>query len=230
MKSLGDLLRGVTVPTFEHECPTCGTPSARPRQCLACDNTQRALREAKRATAASVPTRFACPRGLEDADLSARIDVAALARARAIDVIGLDRATLLGPAGAGKTSLAAAIAFTWASAQARPAVFVPAVDIGVARQQHGLGEGEPRIVHQAMSAPLLVLDDVGQEVDFGIPVVAHVIQHRYDHAKTTIVTSGLTVEQIVSRYGAGVARRLLEIAGGAIVLKLRSGGERGSTR
>jgi hypothetical protein len=31
------------------------------------------------------------------------------------------------------------------------------------RQQHGLGEGEPPIVRQAMSAPLLVLDDVGQE-------------------------------------------------------------------
>jgi hypothetical protein len=78
-----------------------------------------------------------------------------------------------------------------------------AVDLGVARQQHGLGDGEPRIVLHAMSAPLLLLDDVGQEVEFGSPVVAHAIQYRYDRVKPILATSGLTVEQLVSRYGGG---------------------------
>jgi hypothetical protein len=67
-----------------------------------------------------------------------------------------------------------------------------------------------------MSAPLLLLDDVGQEVEFGSPVVAHAIQYRYDRVKPILATSGLTVEQLVSRYGAGVGRRLVETAGGRL--------------
>ena len=98
----------------------------------------------------------------------------------------------------------------------------------MARQQHGLGEGEPPIVRDAVAAPLLLLDDVGQEVVAGTAAIAHVIQHRYDHAKPTLVTSGLTVEQLLSRYGAGVVRRLVETAGGALVLKLRRRGEQGN--
>jgi DNA replication protein DnaC len=187
-------------------------------------------REAKAATAASMPTRFAWARGLNAPDLSARIDVAALEQARALDLGRLDRLTLLGPATAGKTSLAVAIANAWTGVHARPAVFVAAVDLGVARQQHGLGDGEPRIVRHAMSAPLLLLDDVGQEAEFGSAVVAHAIQSRYDRVKPILATSGLTVEQIVSRYGAGVGRRLVETAGGAVVLKLRSRSERSHTR
>lgn len=81
-----------------------------------------------------------------------------------------------------------------------------------------------------MSAPLLVLDDVGQEGEFGIAAVAHVIQHRYDRVKPMIATTGFTVEQLVSRYGAGVARRLIETAGGAVVLKLRNRRERGEVQ
>jgi DNA replication protein DnaC len=167
---------------------------------------------------------------LDAPELSAHVDGAALDHARAMHLIRLDRATLLGPAAAGKTSLAVAIAHAWARVHARPAVFLAAVDLGVARQQHGLGDGDPRIVRDAMNAPLLVLDDLGQEAEFGSPVVAHVIQHRYDRVRPTIATSGLTVEQLVSRYGAGVARRLIETAGGAVVLQLRSRRERGPSR
>jgi DNA replication protein DnaC len=230
MKSLKDLWKGITPPTFDHVCPTCRAPSTHPRPCLACEDAQRATQQAKAATAASMPTRFGWARGLNAPELAARVDATALEQARAIDVVRLDRATLLGPATAGKTSLAVAMAHAWAIAHARPALFLAAVDLGVARQQHGLGEGEPPLVRQAMSAPLLVLDDVGQEADFGSSVVAHVIQHRYDRVKPTIATTGFTVEQLVSRYGAGVARRLIETAGGAVVLKLRSRRERGEAR
>jgi DNA replication protein DnaC len=122
------------------------------------------------------------------------------------------------------------MAHAWVSAHAQPALFLAAVDLGVARQQHGLGEGESPVVGQAMTAPMLVFDDLGQEAQDGTPVVAHVIQRRYDRVRPTIATTGLTVEQLVSRYGAGVARRLIETAGGAVVLKLRSRGERGEAR
>jgi DNA replication protein DnaC len=177
-----------------------------------------------------MPARYRWAGGLDAAELAVRVDVAALDQARAIDLMRLDRVTLLGAATAGKTSLAVAMAHAWARVQGRPGLFCAAVDIGVARQQHGLGEGEPPIVRQAMSAPLLVLDDVGQEGEFGIAPVAHVIQHRYDRVKPMIATTGFTVEQLVSRYGAGVARRLIETAGGAVVLKLRNRRERGEVQ
>jgi DNA replication protein DnaC len=223
-------LKGMKPPAFDCVCPACGTPSTRPRTCLACDAAQQAERKARRATAASMPIRYAWAFALDAPELFRRADLAAVEQARALDLTRLDRATLLGPATAGKTSLAVAIANTWAIAHARPAVFVAAVDIGVARQQHRLGESDPHIIRQAMGAPLIVLDDIGQEVELGIPAVAHVILHRYDGAKPTIATSGLTVEQLVARYGAGVARRLIETAGGAVVLKLRSRGERAASR
>lgn len=229
MKGIGDLLRGITPPAFNHACPSCGTKSARPVRCLACEDTWRAAREAKTATAGSIPTRFAQATGLYAPEVTARVDRAALEHARLVDLRLLDRVTLLGPATAGKTTLAVALANAWVQARARPAMVLAAVDLGLARQQHGLGAGEARLVHLAMIAPLLVLDDVGQEVESGTPAVAHAIQHRYDHAKPTIATSGLTVAQLVARYGAGVARRLLETAGGAVVFKLRSRGERGMT-
>lgn len=230
MKSLGELLRGITPPAFEHVCTVCSAPSTMPRPCLACEETLQAAREARLATSGSIPARFGWASGLHAPALIARVDLAALEQARAIDLVRLDRVTLLGPAGAGKTSLAAALAHAWARAHLRPALFVSAVDVGVSRQQHGLGEGDPRILREAMAAALLVLDDVGQELDLGSGVVAHIVQRRYDHAKPTITTSGLNIEQLVSRYGAGVARRLIETAGGAVVLKLRSCGERGSVR
>lgn len=230
MKSLKDLFGGITPPAFDHVCPSCGAPSSHSRRCVACDDARRAAREARRATATSMPTRFEWAHGLEARELSARVDVRALEQARAIDLVRLDRVTLLGAASAGKTSLAVAIANTWARTQARRAAFLAVVDLGIARHQHGLGQGEPRVVLQAMAAPLLLLDDVGQEVDSGSPVVAHVIQHRYDQAKPTIATTGLTVEQMVSRYGAGVGRRLIETSGGVLVLKLQSRGDRGAVR
>ena len=127
MKSLGELLPGVAVPTFDHVCPTCGAPSTRPRPCLACDDARRAAREAKAATDSTMPMRFAWARGLDASVLSVRVDVSALEQARALDLGRLDRVTLLGPATAGKTSLAVAIANAWTGVHARPAVFAAAV-------------------------------------------------------------------------------------------------------
>jgi DNA replication protein DnaC len=227
MKFSKDFFSSITPPAFDHACPTCATPSTRAGLCLTCERAQRSARDAKMATVASMPTRFVWASGLNAPELSVRVDGAALEQARAADVKLLDRVTLLGTAGAGKTSLGVAIANEWASVTARPALFFAAADIAVARQQHGLGEGEAPIVRQAMNAALLVLDDLGQEWDMGAPVVAHVVQHRYDQAQPTITTSGRSVEQLVSRYGAGVVRRLIETSGGALVLRLRTC-ERGS--
>jgi hypothetical protein len=55
-------------------------------------------------------------------------------------------------------------------------------------------------------------------------VIAHLLHRRYDAQRPTIATTGLTIEQLASRYGAGVARRLVETVGGATVVKM--GGQR----
>jgi DNA replication protein DnaC len=230
MKSIGDWLRGIPPPSFGHVCPTCGSASNTPRPCLGCEQAARLAREARLVTAASIPPRFEWATSLDALEFGLRVDRVALEEARAMDLRRLDRATLLGPAGAGKTALAVGLATGWTRVTARSALFIAAIDVGTARREHGLGEGAPRIVRDALAAPLIVLDDLGQELDSGAADVAHVIQRRYDDEKPTIATSGLAVEQLLSRYGAGVVRRLLEAAGGAVVLKLRSRGGRGGAQ
>ncbi len=227
-KSFDDILAAIAPPKFDHACTRCGAAIPRAGLCLECTDAERAARDAALATRASMPDRFAWAPGLNAPALSERVDPGALAQARALDLTRLDRVTLLGPAASGKSSLAVALAYAWTTVNALPSVFVAAADLGVARQQHGLGAGEAAVVRQAMRAALIILDDLGVEPEIGAPAVAHVLHHRYDGERPTIVTTGLTVEQLAKHYGAGVARRLLETAGGAVVLKLSGRRDRSS--
>jgi len=227
MKSTRDILAGFRPPKFDDACTRCGAAISRPGLCPACADVQHALRDAVLATRLSIPERFAWASALNVSELLERVDAGALEQIRTLDLKRLDRVTLFGPAASGKSSLAVALANTWTSVNARASVFVAAAGLGVARQQHGLGEGEAALVRQATGAELAILDDLGVEPEVGAPVLAHVLHHRYDSARPTIVTTGLTVEQIAKRYGAGVARRLVETAGGAVVLKLSGRRDRG---
>ncbi len=229
-KSFDDILAAIAPPKFDHECTRCRAAILRAGLCLDCTDAQRAARDAVLATRASMPERFAWAPGLTAPALSERVDPDALAQARALDLARLDRVTLLGPAASGKSSLAVALASAWTAVNALPSVFVAAADLGIARQQHGLGAGEAALVRQAMRAALIILDDLGVEPEVGAPAIAHVLHHRYDGERPTIVTTGLTVEQLAKHYGAGVARRLLETAGGAVVLKLSGRSDRSSPK
>jgi DNA replication protein DnaC len=227
MKNFRDILAGISPPVCNHACGRCSGPTQRPGLCPECADAESALRDAMLATQASMPERLSWA-GLTDPNLVELVGGAVLAQARALDLKRVDRVTLLGPAGSGKSTLAVTLAKAWTSVNARPSVFVAAVDLGVARQQHGLGEGEAALVRRAMGAELAVLDDLGVELDAGAPVVAHVLHHRYDRERPTIATTGLSVEQLANRYGAGVARRLVETVGGAVVLKLSGQRDRGT--
>lgn len=228
MKSTRDILAGFIPPKCDQTCTRCRAAIAGPGLCPACQQAQDTLRDAVFATRASMPERFAWARSLDVPELSERVDPAAVLQARALNLNRLDRVTLLGPAGAGKSSLAVVLANAWTRANARPSVFVRAANLGVARQHHGLGAGEASLVRQAMGAELALLDDLGVEPEAGSPVVAHLLHRRYDSERPTIATTGLTVEQLAKRYGAGVARRLVETAGGAIVIKLNGRREWGT--
>jgi DNA replication protein DnaC len=229
-KSFDEILAAIAPPKFDHACTSCRAAILRAGLCLDCTDAQRTARDAVLATRSSMPERFAWAPGLTAPGLSERVDSDALAQARALDLARLDRVTLLGPAASGKSSLAVALASAWTAVNALPSVFVAAADLGVARQQHGLGAGEAGLVRQAMCAALIILDDIGVEPEIGAPAVAHVLHHRYDGERPTIVTTGLTVEQLAKRYGAGVARRLLETAGGVVVLKLSARRDRSAPK
>lgn len=229
MKNLRELLADFTPPKCDHACGRCGAAIVHAGHCLECTDAQRTLRDAVRATRSSMPERFAWATDLNAPELPERVDPAALAQARTLDLQCLDRVTLLGSAGDGKSSLAVALANAWTHANARPSMFVEAADLGVSRQQHGLGAGEAPLVRHAMGATLLLVDDLGLDADAGMTVVAHVLHRRYARTRPTIVATGLTVEQLAKRYGAGVTRRLIETAGGAVVLKLRGRQDPGKT-
>jgi hypothetical protein len=140
----------------------------------------------------------------------------AIAEAQA--ALGAPGLVLEGPSGSGKTSLACALLRGWeARHPRRRAVFVPAWKLGVARAQHGLGQGEAPEVEQAFTAGLCVIDDLGSERHTAMNAVPDVIYARALEGRVTWVTTWMTPEAVTQRYGDGIARRLFE-AGRAVVI------------
>jgi hypothetical protein len=84
-----------------------------------------------------------------------------------------------------------------------------AVDIGKARKQAPLGDGEVEIVTKAVDAQVTIIDDLGWE-DERDTAIAEIVAERYDAQRPTIITSGLTAEQIAARYSAAFLRRIID--------------------
>jgi hypothetical protein len=145
--------------------------------------------------------------------------------AKAIDLAGQSieaRAIVFaGPSGAGKTTLAVATATAWArwhfraGRTPRGLTFVSAIDLARARAQHRLGAGEAELIVDAMTARLLVVDDLGAEAARDADVIATVLHRRHDDDAATWITTGLAAEEIGQRYGGGLERRIYE---GAVVI------------
>jgi hypothetical protein len=129
----------------------------------------------------------------------------------------LGRVTLLGPAGAGKTSLGVAL-LREAFAAGRRCVFASAADLGRARSGHPLGQGEAPAVAAALAADVLLVDELGIEAPHYSATLAEVIYERHAARRETLVTSGLGLDALGGRYGGGIQRRLAE---GAQVIELR---------
>lgn len=194
---------------------SCGTVSARV-PCWDCSRSRdrsRAESAAREAAAQSIPPRFRWARhGAPGFDLRGRVqdDPETLAGR----ILGAERVCFVGGAGAGKTSLACACL----RERLDGGLFVSAIALGLARAQAKLGDGEPKLVEQALAAPLLLLDDVGQEPKLTPNAVKGVVFGRYDADLPTWVTTGLTSQELVAAYGDGFLRR---IAGdGALVVRM----------
>lgn len=79
-----------------------------------------------------------------------------------------------------------------------------------ARARHPLGEGEAREIKAAISAGVLVIDELGNESPSSDTWLLDVLDARYAASSVTIFTSGATEAKLRSRYGAGAWRRLTE--------------------
>jgi DNA replication protein DnaC len=164
--------------------------------------------EALMALARSIPPvyRWASFIAPELVDRVATPDVIAHARRICLS----PRVCLMGPSRVGKTSLAVAMLRRWVSEHGRNAEFIAVHRLGFARIQHAAGRGEPEIVERAMKAPLALLDDVGSERDTGTNPLPDIIFERHAVQRPTWVTTGLTREQLVARYGTGTVSRLFD--------------------
>jgi DNA replication protein DnaC len=156
---------------------------------------------------------------------SAAIQIAA----RATDAHSV---VIVGAAGAGKTSLATALlvdrvnrslALTpkrspdSSSRRSPVGLFTNTFEIAKARREHRLGDGEAHTVALAISARILLLDELGSESDGNNTAVAELIHARHEQDRPTIFTTPFTAQQLAARYGDGIARRVFE---NAVVIRL----------
>jgi DNA replication protein DnaC len=80
--------------------------------------------------------------------------------------------------------------------------------VAFARRNAPLGS-EPELLMKAKAASLLIIDDATQE-PIGDGGLFEVIDHRYEHHKPTIVTTGLSRTAFRERYGDALDRRLTQ--------------------
>lgn len=125
------------------------------------------------------------------------------------------RVVLAGPAGVGKTVLATCLLRSWNDRGIHGA-FVDSFELATARAKCRLGD-EALEVERATAAPVLVLDDLlakGGPHD-AAPDVLHA---RHARQKTTIITTGFSMQDVKNKLGDGIARRVYE---GATIIELQ---------
>ena len=120
---------------------------------------------------------------------------------------------LVGGVGRGKTSILAAIANEihrkWPSVKV---VYWPVAELVEALRDAMDGGPDPE--PQCRSAHVLLLDDLGTEnlTDWAAEAIQRIVDWRYRDMRPLVVATNLTLEELAQRYGARVARRLLDEA------------------
>jgi DNA replication protein DnaC len=193
----------------------CGEPYDGPSgKCSACAEADR-LAAAVAPVHASVPKHFRWALGASADVLAERVKAPRSLIERALANPPAGDMVLHGDTAVGKTSLAVAMLDRYvlqAPAERTGARLFEAYWLAGARARHALGQGEAPIVEAAMRASLLVLDDVGSEIDDRRNVIADVIFRRHNEDLPTWITTGFTPEQLMGRYGSQVLRRIVEHA------------------
>jgi DNA replication protein DnaC len=177
-----------------------------------CKAQERAEREAKRLSA--IPASFHWAK-LDAPELAQRVPAACIQRAHNALTTGvIGRVVLVGPAGCGKTSLGCAMIRDRLDAKRDVHVGL-AWRLAGARARHPLGVAEAPEVERAIGTGLLLLDDMGSERNVPSNAVPDVVFERHAEGRPTWVTTWMTPEQMATRYGDGIARRVFE---GAVVI------------
>jgi hypothetical protein len=84
--------------------------------------------------------------------------------------------------------------------------WVRALDLGTPQNQWGLTPGFVERFDALGTVRVLVIDDLGWE--FAREAVVQLLHRRYDAERVTYVTTGLTYDELASRYGGALIRRI----------------------
>jgi len=204
-----------------HVC-ACGALAMLGRRCDACLDLDLANRGIE-PTRKSVPTRFQWALSCSVEQVQSRVQGDPDGVRRGILAPPSAGLLFMGPSGSGKTSLAVAMLGAWVKSDTgrrRGSVFVEASVLSRARARFRLGAGEAPLVEQCLSAPLLLLDDLGQEREDRDGCITDVVYGRSNADLPTWVTCGLTTQdqtleafaaKLSARYDGGFVRRMIEI-------------------
>lgn len=190
----------------------CGEITARV-PCWSCGSQAEAKSKAdehRDALRATIPGRYSWAR-LTAPELRVRAKVPVSIEDASARVLGAARAIFSGPSGSGKTSFGVACLRRRIECDAK-GIFVSALRLGTARIQSAAGQGEASLVERAMTAPLVLLDEVGGEAKTATNAVRDVVFARYDSDLPTWITTGFSSQQLAEMYGDGFLRRVLEDA------------------
>lgn len=210
MKPLAEILSSFRPPVLAGKCP-CGQPSAPGRECGECQVRRERWRAVSSKLAESLPedhaeSRFSAP------DLAAKWVKPSGAIALAKGSVSSPRVVLVGASGTGKTTLAVCMAREWARAQLAAPLFVSCVVLVSARMRTNYGREASSVV-EAIKAPLLILDDLGQpKSEPPSSPITDIIFARAYARRPTWVTTWMSPDDCTARYGDGVTRRVFERA------------------
>jgi DNA replication protein DnaC len=181
--------------------------------CPACRAEER-LRRAVARVSATVPPRFKWAITGELDTLCERVKLERERIQRALSSPPAGSMMLVGDTGSGKTSLT--VAMLMAGVRMAPDLrdrdlFASSFMLAGARNRHPLGKGEAPEVIAAVSAPLLLLDDLGSEGEARASVLSEIIFARHEADLPTWITTGFPADQLMARYGSAIIRRLIEV-------------------
>jgi hypothetical protein len=173
---------------------------------------KRTQREDSRfATLAAIPEEFRGARLASDELAKLCFDRTAIERVRKAAPTLL--AFFAGASRAGKTTLATALyvhrvtASSWPSGQ-----WVRAQRLMIEATREVPRGSVPRGLEMARNTGVLLLDDLGKEAatDEARALIEDLVMERHDAHRPTIVTTGLTKDELQRRYGAGMVERLTD--------------------
>lgn len=205
LETLDELLKKpprFALPASAPSCKACGVAIEAGTRCDACMVARERDERVARALA-SVPTEYRQAQ-FGSLEIAARVQ-SETAIERAESSCQASRVTLMGVTGAGKTTLVVAMLRARAEGAVGPeerCLFLPSWRLA--------GWGRSDSLESAVECDVLVLDDLGSDREFPTSPVTSVLFDRHDAAKVTWVTTWMSPEQVKTRYGDGIARRMFE--------------------